>query len=363
MTIAVFAGYFFPHKGGYEAYVLELGRRLVHRGHNVIVVTVAQEGERFHDHIGGVTIFRLPGWHVLKGTYPVPKLSGQLFKLPQALREKGVELVNTHTRFFLTSLFGAIVAKMLHLPLIHTEHGSGPVSHASVVKLIAWAYDQSLGRLTVSLADTVIALSKRGERFVKSLGAKRSVVIPNGIDTEFFHPRFLKKPEPLVVFVGRLIHMKGVQDLLAVWPEVGKGKKLIVIGDGPYRADLERKAKTLSEVEFAGEKDREGVRDILSKAALLVNPSYAEGVPTSVLEAVSMGLPVVASDVGGTAEIARTNKRVFLYPAGDLKVLAKNIMGALNVGCQNPAPVFLKRFDWNSIVDQCEKAFQEYAKT
>jgi glycosyltransferase involved in cell wall biosynthesis len=110
-----------------------------------------------------------------------------------------------------------------------------------------------------------------------------------------------------ICFVGRLAEEKGVSYLLKAIKEVKKdwdGIKLCVVGDGPLRGDLEelnRQLGLLDDTVFAGQTD--GVLSFYQQADLFVLPSLTEGLPLSLLEALSCGLPVVATAVGGSREI------------------------------------------------------------
>src|SRR5262245_11875317 len=106
-----------------------------------------------------------------------------------------------------------------------------------------------------------------------------------------------------VMFVGRLSREKGVDVLLEAWARLGEGSvRLVVVGDGPLRADLERRAG--DGVTFTGRLDPVDVRRrMLGARAVVVPSAWYEGQPMVVLEALAAGLPVVASDIGGLPEL------------------------------------------------------------
>ncbi|HEY2146684.1 MAG TPA: glycosyltransferase, partial [Pirellulales bacterium] len=113
----------------------------------------------------------------------------------------------------------------------------------------------------------------------------------------------LDEQTPLAVYTGRLHRMKGLNDLIAAWPRVLKhhpAARLWLVGEGPEHAVLERKARSLglnARVVFAGSFDN--LEDILTAADLFVLPSFEEGLSIALLEAMAVGLPVVASDIAG----------------------------------------------------------------
>lgn len=359
IRIAIFAGFFPPHTGGYEAYLYELTRRLPSHGIQPTIVTTTLNGALAASEKND--IITLPAIGVVQGTYPIVLPSPALYHLVGELQKRQVQLINTHTRFFTTSSLGHYIAKRLHLPLVHTEHGSGPVPHRPIIAAAAQLYDALIGRTTIRAADTVIALSHPGEKFVNSLGAHTTHVIPNGIDVEFFHPKFIRPAKRQALFIGRLTAGKGVADLITVWGEIIKDMTLIIIGDGPDRSQLERLAQPFSSIHFVGRQDRNGVRKLLATSQYLVNPSYAEGMPTCVLESLSMGVPVIATRVGGTSEIPALPGQLATYEAGNLEQLGQ----LLNQFIQHPAmrgkrtQQIEKKFSWEYITTKYAKLFTQ----
>jgi len=134
-----------------------------------------------------------------------------------------------------------------------------------------------------------------------------------------------------MVFVGRVVEQKGLgvlfesmRSLLGEHPNLS----LTVVGDGPHRQDLANRAEAMGlgdHVDFVGAKSQAEVVDILAKADLFVLPSYAEGVPVVVMEALGSGVPVVASFVGGMAELVEDDHTGFLVRPGDPIQLADRI--------------------------------------
>jgi glycosyltransferase involved in cell wall biosynthesis len=139
---------------------------------------------------------------------------------------------------------------------------------------------------------------------------------------------------PFVLSVGQLDAHKGHRVLLAAWPEVVRarpGTRLVLVGDGPCRSALEEQARALgvaSSVDFAG--FRAGARAFLSACRILVQPSFTEGMPNAVLEAMSAGRPVVASRVGGLPELVIDGVTGLLVPAGDAPALAAAMVALLD---------------------------------
>lgn len=370
MRIMIFAGYYHPHKGGYEKNIHELSKRLVARGHRVTVVT-CWNGK--HERLDGVRIVRLPFWNLLGGTYPVPKPSWTLDSL--LFRTRKPDMVITQTRFFTTSMLGWLYCKLHRgVPLIHVERGTRHSVVASpVVNTLSKMVDHLVGGIIVRKAVMDVGVSQAACAFIGHIGGKRVGdkvrVIHNGIVIPNIERR--EHDGTRVAFVGRLIQAKGVQDLIRAAARCNDGARmglqLIVIGDGNYRGVLEETGvKQLGDkIRFTGELGYGDVMQELARCDLFVNPSYSEGLPTSVMEAMAMGLPVVATDVGGTGEIIDNGRTGVLVKAQCIRELMQAIMTTLGdrgmateMG-ERAREAVRERFDWEGITDEWETLLEE----
>lgn len=178
MRINVFAAFYQPHVGGYCQNIHELAKRLVVEGHAVKVITCNTEEWPEDEYNDGIQILRLPCWQLLDKQYPVLKPSLALLRAWWGKPD----LVMTQTRFFSTSLLGALFAWVYPCPLIHVERGSvhSVVSGGITGKLVR-AYDHTLGALVVRRAKVNIGVSQAACDFVGHLGGKRRKVIYNGV--------------------------------------------------------------------------------------------------------------------------------------------------------------------------------------
>jgi len=353
MKILIFSSYFLPHKGGVENYVHQTAKRLVKKGHKVWVITCRLSGMKKKEKIDGIQVLRVPSLDVLPDRYPV-----QLTLMSLTAREVGdVDVVMTHTRFYPITLAGGFYAHFNKIPWLHVEHGTKQVSYKNpLFTVISRTVDATTGRWVLHHADIVANVSQASCRFAQKFGARKCIVIYNGVDTKFFKAK--KRHKGInIAFIGRLIKEKGVQDLL----KATKGMKanVTIIGKGPHKKYL-----TGMGGKFVGEKNPSQIRDILSKTDILVNPSYAEGLPTSVLEAGAMSLAVVATDVGGTKEIITDGKNGYLVKPGNVQALRKKITTLAK--SKNLRERFGKalqktvrsKFDWNKITDKLEKVLK-----
>lgn len=181
-------------------------------------------------------------------------------------------------------------------------------------------------------SDAVGAFIRRAHR----VPADRVHVVPNGIDRTIFHPAPQRRPPSgnralRIGAVGRLVHQKGFDVLIAALPKVlaERDVEVHIAGQGELQADLERRAAGLP-VHFVGLLDAPAkVADFLRSLDLFVMPSRYEGLPNAALEAVACGVPVVATDAWG---MRAALDRLRLVPPDDADALASALIAALRDG-------------------------------
>jgi glycosyltransferase involved in cell wall biosynthesis len=196
-----------------------------------------------------------------------------------------------------------------------------------------------------SRTDRIIAVSDEVARAVQATSRvppEHITTIPNGVEPNPYRAekdrmalrRSLDLPlnRPVVASVGRLIHLKGYQHLEAALALIPSERRplTLFIGDGPDRSELESRAAVLGlsdDVRFLGY--RRDVAAVLAASDLFVLPSLWEGLPLSLLEAMSAGLPVVVTSVGGNAEVVEEGKSGLLIPPRDEPALANAITSLL----------------------------------
>jgi glycosyltransferase involved in cell wall biosynthesis len=195
-------------------------------------------------------------------------------------------------------------------------------------------------RWTDRLVDRHVCVSRAVAEFAATqAGLPRSklVVIPNGVDLGQYaalapadlRPDGIPPGRRLVTYVGRLDPQKGVAWLVTTaesWLGQGSDCDLLLVGRGPQRADLEKAAAEAGigrRVHFLG--FRRDVAEILARSDLLVLPSRWEGMPNVVLEAMAAGLPVVATDVEGVAELLGPNREHQTVTYGDTASFAQKV--------------------------------------
>jgi len=259
------------------------------------------------------------------------------------LRRERPSLVHTHTSK--AGAVGRLAAWLARVPaVIHTPHGHvfygyyGPV----MSKLICLA-ERALAKIT----DRIVTLTDRGAQEhvqFKIAGPAKFVTIPSGVVLSTFRslhvdPVLKRKAlglpaeGPVVGTVGRLVPVKGHAWLLRSIPFVlteFPAAHFVLVGDGPLREELTWLAEELGigrHVTFLG--TREDVPECLTAFDLFVFPSLNEGMGLALIEAMVLGLPVVATTVGGIPDIVVDGETGTLVPPCDERALAAALVGLL----------------------------------
>ena len=367
MKIIIFTTHFYPYRGGLENYALQMALRLVKKGVKVDVLTFNHANLKDFEKYKGIGIYRIPCWNVLGVVYSIPRMNEKTKSILKKLARNNYDFVNTHTRFFASSWLGMKFAKENSIRLIHTEHGNVFVKHPNpIVEFFAWLYDMTIGRKIFKSAWKVVGVSKPCCRFAKKLGAKNCTVIHNCVDTGLFKKKKadlikklkIGKKTRVITFVGRVIHSKGIHDLINALEGINNAK-LLVVGDGPYLNNLKKLANEKKvDALFLGSKSQEEIVDILNITDIFVNPSYSEGLPSSVLEAGAVGIPIIATNVGGTNEIIDNGINGLLVKPKNISQMRKSLLLLLKSRARRDNfsrkihKKVIEQFDWDKSVDK-----------
>jgi len=261
---------------------------------------------------------------------------GVLWRIARVCRSLRPQIV--HTRNW-GSIEGVLAARLARVPVvIHGEHGRDHATYSTQDR----RRDQ-LRRLLFPLIDRIVVVSKPLERWLldeMGVVAHKAAFIPNGVDTERFRPnaerdrlrqeRGYGPHEMLIGAVGRIQSVKNYPALIAAFEQVLRSHpevRLVIVGDGPERAALDddiRRRRLSRTARLAGH--QEDVHDWLAAMDLFVHPSLMEGTSNAILEAMSVGVPVVATSVGGNPEVVQNGITGRLVNAADVAALVEAIL-------------------------------------
>ena len=338
MRVAQFLPYFPPHKWWVETVAQEFSKYFIsEKCWEVLNVTfsVGQKSLQSYEQ-EGYKVLVLPAFDIIPN-YPFPKFwKKQLRSVLKQVKKRNPDIIQTHTRFFLSTFIGGICAKLRKKKRVHVEHGSGLVKGLIRRKsLFANIYDYTLGKLCFSSADQIVAISQGNIPFIKKFCKTPIEVIYRGLDFQEIRRKEKKSDSISLGFIGRLVKLKGVDLLISAFADLIDDYPYLhlqIIGDGEERQSLEKQVQSLNiqdKVSFLGYQDKNTLQNqILPSLDIFINPSLQEGLPTTVIEALLAQCIVVATDVWGTSEISDKSDFILVQP-DDPDALIRGIRKAL----------------------------------
>ncbi len=345
-----------------ETFIVNEMRELQQQGINVsIVAKYASNEEIVHEKAQAldIPIYYLPSvssishtsWEIrhlknLSGTPSLLKrdtLRGQLSKkdykalveaamIAPFIKNMGIDLIHAHFATWATTA-ASFVSDITGIPYSFTAHAKD-IYHERV--------DKTVLTEKIAKARFVITVSDFNKRYLEGLlcseGRSGQIIrLYNGIDLEQFRPLDIKKEPNLLLGVGRLTPKKGFKYLIEackILRERGRDFHCVIIGKGDERATLEKLVEQYSleqKISLPGAKTQAEVMRIIQKATALVLPCIVssdgdrDGLPTVLLEAMALGVPVISTDVTGIPEIIAHERTGLLVEEKNSKALADAI--------------------------------------
>jgi glycosyltransferase involved in cell wall biosynthesis len=240
-------------------------------------------------------------------------------KMAELIKEKNIHIVHTHG--YKSDIIGVLAARKVGIPCVVTPHG---FENAKDFKLRTFIW---LGCQAMKYATKVVPLSQQLMRDCERMGVKdqKTLYIQNGVDLSEVEattiPERLNPDEKRIGFVGQMISRKNIFDILDIFERLHAkhpNTRLILLGDGDARAELESHTKTLaskSHIEFLGFRDDR--LSLLKSFDLFVMTSTLEGIPRCLMEATAASIPVAAYDIAGIDQLIEHKKTGLLAPLGE----------------------------------------------
>ena len=316
--------------------------------------------------LAGVCVYTLQ----MRRHFPDPRA---ILRLAATIRRERPLIVHSHMVH--ANLLARVTRLFVKMPvLVCTAHS---IIEGGRARELAY-------RLTDPLADLTTQVSEVGKQRYIQVGAvppHKIVYIPNGIDTSRFQPNPMVRqavreqlgcaPDAFVwLTVGRLEPVKNHLGLLSAFREVAAvhpNARLLIAGQGSLQAAIEQH---IAELGLAERVHLLGVRrdipDLLNATDAFVLPSLWEGMPLTLLEASATALPIVATDVGGNAEVVLEGETGYLVPVKDTEALAQAMLRVMNLSEADRSAIgqagrahVVQNFDLERVVDRWEALYRE----
>ena len=364
----------YPTYGGSGVVATELGKELAAKGHQVHFISYAfphrlqhfVENVFFHEvEISNYPLFE----HSLYGLALTSKML-------EVIKYEKLDLLHVH--YAIPHATSAYLTKQIlkkgnsDIKVITTLHRTDITLvglEPSFLPLVKFSIEESNGTTAVSRF--------LKEKTLTNYNIESDIkVINNFIDTDLFSPmpnellrnKIAPNGEKILIHTSNFRPVKRVPDTIKILTEVKKEipAKLVLIGDGPERSECERLVREMNlakDVFFLGKQDV--LQEILNIADIFLLPSQSESFGLSALEAMSCGVPVVCSSVGGLPELVRHNETGYIAEFGDTSRMAKYVIDLLtndkkfNAFSKNARLRAIEHFDKKIIVPQYEKYYEE----
>jgi len=367
--------------GGLARHVKSLAQELVRAGHRVVVITSAADEAASRRQEDGVDVLRVRPYFQQVHDFKlwVTHLNFAMFEAGAQLVKDADGPVIIHAHDWLTAFAARGLKHTFHLPLVATihatEHGRNKGIHDTgqqYINDVEWWLTYEAWRVIVCSTSMTKEVSR-----LFGLAADKVVMIPNGIsfhdqprrDLVPFRARVAAVGTRLLFHIGRLVPEKGAGTLLKALSLLEKSHnvKLVIAGVGPYESELKRQADELrlnNQVSFAGWISDEEAHAYYRISDCAVVPSIYEPFGIVALEAMAAGVPLVASNVGGLAEIVQHGVSGLMAPPGDPVALAGQIDRILSdpdlaIRIAKQGQVRAAEFGWESVACMTARLYQE----
>lgn len=350
-------------EGGIEVVVEELSTRMAKAGHKV-------------------TCFNRAGHHV----------SGKEFEAERVTEYKGVRIKTVPTldkqglAAMTASLTAAIAVAFGKYDVAHF-HAEGPCAMMWLPKLFgkkciatihgldhkcpkwgkfAKAYIMAGEKMAAKIADEVIVLSKGVQDYFRDTYGRETVLIPNGVnaveqkEADMIQKQFGLKEDSYVLFLGRIVHGKGIEYLIEAFKDIHTDKNLVIAGGASdsvqFMNELKEMSKDDGRIIFTGFVQGQMLEELYSNAYIYTLPSDSEGMPLSLLEAMSYGNCCVVSDIPECADVVEDKGVTFRK--GDVKDLRDKLQQLLSdedetsTFKKNAAEFITKKYNWDEVTDR-----------
>lgn len=337
--------------------------------HQVTVITSRTYGAAATEQLGSVTVHRLPAWYIPEpANYVFTR--GLVRWLWKQRNNFDVYVIN---KYMWPIAWTIIWLKLWRKPVIvmtDAFQGYDWWSWSTPVNAVMWLYARTIGWIVLHLANTVVVFHEGLIARAKQLGLNYRV-IHNGINPEHFATAqpatdLVKKPgEIIVTYIGRLDKIKGYLDFLAVaqrlqtrYPQV----RWLVVGNTHNREAVLAQYQS-PHIQFTGV--RKDVPNVLASSDLLVLPTYGDGLPNVIMEAMAAGVACIGTNINGLPYLIEHEKTGLLFSPGDQATLERHLRHLIEhpelrqrYGTAGRVKV-MAEFNWTILTQQYNELFKQ----
>ena len=369
--VAIQTAFYHPYVAGAEVFAQKLAEYLVERGHEVDIITWRLDRRlKRHEFINGVNVYRvnIPKIPHLKCFFGILTLAYRTWMLD---KQKDYDVVHSHLAFP-TGQSGTIVKKLRKKRHLITVQGGDladyksetPAKYFGIIlkPLISWSLKN---------ADLVHAVSIYTKIRAEELGARETIMIPNGVDVTEFKPMDkgiirakygYSEKDFIIVSVSRLTPKNGIDYLIKAIDRVIDdipNIRLVVIGDGIQRKKLIQLINNLrltNKIDLLGNIPHSEIPEYLNIADVFVRPSLEEGFGISFIEAMACKVPVIGSNIGGIPDIIKDAENGYMVVPRNINELVQKLIRLSKDKelrhnlAENGYQTVQEKFNWNVVL-------------
>lgn len=370
--------------GGISKVVYDLSHKMVKEGNEVTVVTY-KEGDnvKYYENDKGVEVYRVDNYMIRPNNFIdwIMQLNFNMITKANEIINKNGKFDVIHAHDWLVAYSAKSIKESYNIPLISTIHATESGRNSGIHDETQRYINDSEWMLTYESSEVIVNSNYMKNEVQRLFGLPydKINVIPNGVNLQLFsnvnidydfRRQYAMDNEKIILYVGRLVYEKGIQNLIAAMPKVldrYHDSKLIICGRGGMIDELREQVKYLgieNKVYFAGYCDSKKMQKMYKCADVAVFPSTYEPFGIVAIESMLSGTPTIVSDVGGLNEIIEHGVTGMKSYAGNANSIADSVLSLLfdpklcaNIS-QNAIKKVKENYNWSKITDSTYYVYQ-----
>ena len=370
--------------GGISKVVYDLSHKMVKEGNEVTVVTY-KEGDnvKYYENDKGVEVYRVDNYMIRPNNFIdwIMQLNFNMITKANEIINKNGKFDVIHAHDWLVAYSAKSIKESYNIPLISTIHATESGRNSGIHDETQRYINDSEWMLTYESSEVIVNSNYMKNEVQRLFGLPydKINVIPNGVNLQLFsnvnvdydfRRQYAMDNEKIILYVGRLVYEKGIQNLIAAMPKIldrYHDSKLIICGRGGMIDELREQVKYLgieNKVYFAGYCDSKKMQKMYKCADVAVFPSTYEPFGIVAIESMLSGTPTIVSDVGGLNEIVEHGVTGMKSYAGNSNSIADSVLALLfdpklcaSIS-QNAIKKVKENYNWAKITDNTYYVYQ-----
>ena len=370
--------------GGISKVVYDLSHKMVKEGNEVTVVTYKDgDNVKYYENDKGVEVYRVDNYMIRPNNFIdwIMQLNFNMITKANEIINKNGKFDVIHAHDWLVAYSAKSIKESYNIPLISTIHATESGRNSGIHDETQRYINDSEWMLTYESSEVIVNSNYMKNEVQRLFGLPydKINVIPNGVNLQLFsnvnvdydfRRQYAMDNEKIILYVGRLVYEKGIQNLIAAMPKIldrYHDSKLIICGRGGMIDELREQVKYLgidNKVYFAGYCDSKKMQKMYKCADVAVFPSTYEPFGIVAIESMLSGTPTIVSDVGGLNEIVEHGVTGMKSYAGNATSIADSVLALLfdpklcaNIS-QNAIKKVKENYNWAKITDNTYYVYQ-----